>query len=1680
MFIDGFAGNIDVNLTSGTITNDSQGNPVKINVTAAGGLGRPSITGDGTYIRPQVPCFFVHRGVTYEVSFIGEWNPTLGKGSLNLNPLRPGGIGSVTPITTNIATGFKTGGGTLTVPVRFSTPTQTGGLSANGTAVINNSGNVTSVTVSFPGSGYSNGAYTNATEGCPTIIIGGARLTWIRDNGGGITGYSIIDAGTGYAVNTIINFPNTSGGVATAYVSSVDANGGITGVTISSPGTGYTEDPVVTFGDNLLYNLTVKPGFTVTSGHPLPSSVTLITAGNRSMLANDFTQMNDLGYGIFCTNGGLVENVSMFTYYCHSAYYSLNGGQCRSIAGSTSYGVNGLKSEGSDPNEVPIAIRNKRAMTQKVSVYSQGDYINAIDDFSIYVTLDTGGYAPLAQSQIEINHYGVVKNYNVQSAILVDDPAVPANTYALTVDDGTGQGLIAAVPDAWPAIIRIYFVQELLDINKDTLSRPSTVLSFYEDPTNVYNILAYTQTGADSATAESDEPYNYILLEPYTESGLFRQGLGRFTVTGGGTGFNTNTNYTATIPAPSTAGTATVNGNQTNTDLVTISSPANTILPGSRVTLTAGGGDPSGIVGANTYVLWVNSAKTQIRVSRKTSWTNGAGLTFSGTQAVGYARCNNLSGTIDQLVLTNQGAGYDGTSVRTITVAGGTSPATITAYPVGVVGSNKIKVIDISPADRARIVAGLAATTPYYYYFVWEGVTYKVTGYSGATQTGNEWGEVTVETIAGAAIQAPVISSTLKAGVGANTQGDVTVRISTMRVTGHDMLNVGTGGYADSKYPNDLYGPPINPPDSGLETKELRKGRVYYATTDQDGNFKVGKSFSVDQGRGTVSISAPISLTNVDGISFKRGQTLVQQFTVDGTMGGNSNNSVPTERAIITYVNNRLGLNKNNNQSGVTKIGSGFMDLIGFQSMNGPIKSKIIVPTDSGVYWVGTATNFYNEMHAVRFFGTATTALTWNSSRSVTFTGDVTGTFSINGGADVTGVTMTIQPNSVALGTDTSGDYVATGATTGFGISGSTSGENQTFTVNSNATSTNTANTIVHRDGNGDFTTRNINATFVDATLVDADIVASNVTATTITHSGTDGTGDIGQSGNKFGTVYATTINATTFNGALSGAATKTTNTLTVGTHLSFASGTGFDGSADRQIVTNATSTYAINTIISRDNTGAFAAGSFFLGDHSGSDSRTANTNLNYSRLFVKPSYDTNASGTISAPDALAFNNFINGVSPISNYTQMPFVMTHATTTATGIMVLPNDVLRAAAGRENHGVVFLTASNDAGTVIEYLKVGSVAQESESPSINLDQRAGVVIRSTSTGILSTKAASNTYTGALIVQGGVGIGGDVHLAETRGVNVNRPGMNADGTLAGYANNFLKGFAGGDSLPSQYWPMAVSNKDYPKSGLGMFSNYALSDIVGLPGPTSVFISAVNTSTGRISSYVAAGWGDQGEGVHLKGTQLFVDTNYIAGTATGTPAYNDCAAEFDQSVGVGGSIFVNGIIYGGDNTLGPLVPSIRKSTTNGNGVGDIGQTDNRFGTIWGTASSALYADLAERYKADANYDPGTVVSFGGAEEITVAREFMDRRIAGVISTNPAYLMNDREGAGLAVALQGRVPCKVVGKIRKGDMLVASGMVPGVATAEEHPALGSVIGKALENYDSQTIGLIEVVVGRI
>lgn len=147
-------------------------------------------------------------------------------------------------------------------------------------------------------------------------------------------------------------------------------------------------------------------------------------------------------------------------------------------------------------------------------------------------------------------------------------------------------------------------------------------------------------------------------------------------------------------------------------------------------------------------------------------------------------------------------------------------------------------------------------------------------------------------------------------------------------------------------------------------------------------------------------------------------------------------------------------------------------------------------------------------------------------------------------------------------------------------------------------------------------------------------------------------------------------------------------------------------------------------------------------------------------------------------------------------------------------------------------------------------------------------------------------------------------------------------------------------------------------------------------------------------------------------------------------------------------------------------------------NATANIGSATLSYNTIFAKATSAQYADLAEKYSADADYAPGTVVMFGGSAEVTLCVNDACSRVAGVISTNPSYRMNDGlvSAHTAMVALTGRVPTRVTGTVRKGDMMVSAGN--GTARAEANPAVGTVIGKALA--DSEGDAVIEVVVGRV
>jgi hypothetical protein len=150
-------------------------------------------------------------------------------------------------------------------------------------------------------------------------------------------------------------------------------------------------------------------------------------------------------------------------------------------------------------------------------------------------------------------------------------------------------------------------------------------------------------------------------------------------------------------------------------------------------------------------------------------------------------------------------------------------------------------------------------------------------------------------------------------------------------------------------------------------------------------------------------------------------------------------------------------------------------------------------------------------------------------------------------------------------------------------------------------------------------------------------------------------------------------------------------------------------------------------------------------------------------------------------------------------------------------------------------------------------------------------------------------------------------------------------------------------------------------------------------------------------------------------------------------------------------------------------------------NGAGNIGSSTGYFNTVFAKATSAQYADLAENYVADRCYEPGTVVIFGGDAEVSVSPVSHDPRVAGVISTNPSYLMN----SGLtgptvaAVALTGRVPCWVQGPVAKGDRIVNAGTGIGGRLDLDAYEPGCIVGKSLEDITDDSTQLIEVVIGR-
>lgn len=319
---------------------------------------------------------------------------------------------------------------------------------------------------------------------------------------------------------------------------------------------------------------------------------------------------------------------------------------------------------------------------------------------------------------------------------------------------------------------------------------------------------------------------------------------------------------------------------------------------------------------------------------------------------------------------------------------------------------------------------------------------------------------------------------------------------------------------------------------------------------------------------------------------------------------------------------------------------------------------------------------------------------------------------------------------------------------------------------------------------------------------------------------------------------------------------------------------------------------------------------------------------------------------------------------------------------------------------------------------------------------------------------------------------------------GLTVNE---NVDGVFGGTAlnskrldglelNTFLGNGRDPVRLPAA--PYATATVDLGTAALRWQGLYSHNVYAGASGPGNADISQVNLFGKASSAAQADKWTSPRtgtfDGLWLVGNQTFDGSGNYTITTSG---FGSAGTQFIQTTAT------NAANSSASSLAGQFIAK-NGSTTGFSG--NLGNSGDKFSTIHantfaGTASSANYADLAERYEADTVYPVGTIVKIGGSAEITATTQQLDPDAFGVISEAPGYLMNAEAGSDEthpAVALFGRVPVRIVGKVSKGQRIVTSN-IPGVGVAAEVTDVDPffVIGRALEDSDTETETLVMCVV---
>jgi hypothetical protein len=558
----------------------------------------------------------------------------------------------------------------------------------------------------------------------------------------------------------------------------------------------------------------------------------LHNGGNDSIVANDFTQVLSDGIGVWCTNLGRTELVSVFTYYNHIGYLAENGGKIRGTNGNNSYGKYGSVAEGVDNTETPItASLNNRAGQAIVSdVVTDGnqvltvEYANAGEGYDASTTYTVTGAGTGAASttantrdggifQIRLTGTGLLPlgtGYLQLQGNAQDGGSLGAGTMILSGADintfanydGMRIVIISGAGAGQYGYITAF----------DNVSKQVTVAKESDDSAGWQHFTGATLVQPDSTSRYQIEP-RVVIDDPTSGTTAFVRlaisggGLNQFKIIEPGSGYESSSPPTVTITDP------------------------NATSPG----------------------VW------EVRIG---------------------------NGVLAQPTWSNRGTGYQSAFVATVSGAGYADE-----YPIG----STINVTGLS------LIPGPGANLE----FAGTDTLFAVVEVSNITGTAPNF-------TATLAITPYLKSNTTQAHATA-----ITIResYSQVRLTGHDFLDIGTGNASDTEYPSRyIFGyDSANEPSQPNEAVDSGGGRVFYTSTDQDGNFRVGELFKVEQATGVITLNADdfqlsgLTELRLGGVSLGGTSAVVREFSTDGALAANSDNIVPTQKALATFIEAQIG-----------------------------------------------------------------------------------------------------------------------------------------------------------------------------------------------------------------------------------------------------------------------------------------------------------------------------------------------------------------------------------------------------------------------------------------------------------------------------------------------------------------------------------------------------------------------------------------------------------------------------------------------------------------------------------------------------------------------------------------------------------------------------------------------------